>query len=133
LLTTGILFIIFGVIDMIFGTLLGIGVRFPEYANGEYALYVEEFGAKLSIMVVFAIIGGFWHIIIGIIGIASRNSIKMAGTLIALGIIDIVLDVISIILYLVLLVDVAMAIFAIVGIVLPFCYIIGAYKNKTHN
>ena len=84
-------------------------------------------GAGVSTLAFFSVALGIYSFVIGIMGIVHRNNLNKAATLMTLGVIALIADVVS---------GLIMGIFTITTVLflaIPICYIFGAYKNKTMN
>jgi hypothetical protein len=136
LLATGIFYIIFGVIEFIAGMIIyAVGEALDGFLNtflGDLGMAfglgpaptIFGFGIGTTGLV-FAVMGVFYFVI-GIMGIVYRNILEKAQTLMTLGIIALIFDVVSV------LVTGTFSITTMPLFAIPICYIAGAYKNKNH-
>ena len=107
----GVLYIVFAGIDLLFG-LIGM----DESLVG--SLLEEATGVSLPLI----IIGGLYHLFVGIMGVKFCSTLEKASILMIIGIIDLVWDCINLI--------INFQWMYLAGLALPILFIIGAYKNK---
>jgi len=122
LLVTGIIYIVAGVSGIISGLFLEILSQTVDGVGDMVG--VQGAGSGFGLLAFFSLAAGIFSLIMGIMGIVHRNTLEKASMLIAFGVIDMIIDVISMI---------ATGTFSIAMILLfalPICYIVGAYKNK---
>ena len=124
LLVTGIFYIVYGVFGFI--SALSVDVMGQTLGGLGNIFGVPNVGKKVNDYAFFMIIASVYAFIIGIMGITHRNNSNMGGTLIVLGIIDIILGFIDIF-FITKMFTASVLIFVLV---IPICYIVGAYKNK---
>ena len=135
LLLTGIAYVILGVFSVVTGLFFeGAGLFLEEVGLVLGSGAASGLGEELEPIVFILLIFGVWYFVIGIMGIAYRNELDKAGTLLALGIIDIVIDLFFPIIVdwmnISIDMDTSTDISTILFFAIPIFYIIGAYKNK---
>jgi len=122
LLVTGVIYIISGSIAIMSGFFLDMAGQALGGLGG--IVGVQGAGAGLGGLAFLSVIFGALSFVIGVMGIAHRNNFDKAATLMTLGIIALIADVIA---------GLIMGTFTITTVLflaIPGCYIFGAYKNK---
>jgi hypothetical protein len=77
-------------------------------------------------LALIAVILGAYSFVAGVLGIAWRNNLEKAATLVIVGSINFVADIIS-----AFILD-TFSVTTLVLLAIPACYVFGALKNKTH-
>ena len=83
---------------------------------------VQGAGAELDFMALFMMAMGFLSLVIAGMGLEYRNNLAKAGTLMSIGIVVLVLNV--------LVVLTSISLTMVFSLVFPVCYVYGAYLNK---
>ena len=125
LLVTGIIYIVMGVYAVIFG----LFTEFIGQVIGGWGHMADVQGVEteMDALVFYLVLGGIYSFIIGIMGVAHRNNLDKGATLMVLGIIRIIMDLGSLVIFdLTSYLTVTSALLYII----PICYIAGGYKNK---
>jgi len=121
LMVAGIAYIILGVLAVIMGLFLEIIGQTLDGLGGMAG--IAEAGEGFSIVAFLSVAIGGFSFVIGIMGIVHRSNLGKAGTLLVLGAISLVADIVS------GLVFGAFSMTTFLFLAVPICYIIGAYKN----
>ena len=131
----GILFIIFGAISVIISLLALVGGAALAGASGMLegadAGMVAAGGAIVIVAGVVALIQSVIDLIAGILGVKNCDKPEKAQTCFILGVVIIVIAIISdIFAFISSGVNASTIISALIGLVLPVLYVVGANKNK---